>query len=288
MERHLRVHVVPLWREHDRIVGPVEADRPDHVYLLEHEDPTVDRPAYHETVIERITDIVGSSPDVEYVDLFDMYEVMGAITTISDWHPNDLVRVNVTAGTKRAAIGATMACMDEHTDAEPYVVDPKSRPHGLETPATEGFEEASLLTTYQINSPTPDQVAALALIEGHDTESKHAKKKTLITEAARYGLDFMNGRVDGDPEGYKPTNGDYNVLDNRVTSTLEHKGYIAINRRGTRQYLELTEEGRQTLRAFRQRAESVIADLEDRTRNSGDDIEFILDNPVDTLIEDRS
>ncbi|AFK20999.1 hypothetical protein E6P09_17710 (plasmid) [Haloferax mediterranei ATCC 33500] len=288
MKRHLRVHVVPLWREHDRIIGPVEDDRPDHVYLLEHEDPSVERPNYHETVVDRITDVVGTPPAVEYVDLFDMYEVMGAITTIADWHPDDLVRVNVTAGTKRAAIGATMACMDEHTDAEPYVVDPKSRPHGLDTPATEGFEEASLLTTYQINSPTPDQVATLAIIEAHDTDSKHAKKKTLITEAAHYGLDFMNGRVDGDPAGYKPTNGDYNVLDNRVTSTLEHKEYVCITRHGTRQYLSLTEEGRQTLRAFRHRAESVITDLEARTKSPEDDIEFVLDNPVDTLVENRS
>ncbi|ELZ96367.1 DUF6293 family protein [Haloferax sulfurifontis] len=287
MKRHLRVHIVPLWREHDRIVGPIEDDRPDKVYLLEHEDPAVERPTYHEAVVDRIADVVGTPPDVEYLDLFDMYEVMGAITTIADWHPDDFVRVNVTAGTKRAAVGATMACMDEHTDAEPYVVDPEVRPHGLDAPVTEGFERASLLTTYQIDSPSPDQVAALALIEAHDTDAKRAKKKTLITEAARYGLEFMRGRVDGEVEDYDPVTGDYNVLDNRVTATLEHQGYVAVTQRGTRRYLELTEEGRQTLRAFRHRAESVVSDLEARTDDPSDNVDFALDNPVDALVEHR-
>ncbi|CQR51983.1 MULTISPECIES: HFX_2341 family transcriptional regulator domain-containing protein [Haloferax] len=287
MKRHLRVHIVPLWREHDRIVGPIEDDRPDKVYLLEHDDPSVERPTYHEAVVDRIADVIGSPPDVEYLDLFDMYEVMGAITTIADWHPDDFVRVNVTAGTKRAAVGATMACMDEHTDAEPYVVDPEVRPHGLDAPVTEGFERASLLTTYQIDSPSPDQVAALAIIEAHDTDAKHAKKKTLITEAARYGLDFMRGRVDGDAADYDPVTGDYNVLDNRVTATLEHQGYVTVTRRGTRRYLELTEEGRQTLRAFRHRAESVVSDLEARTEDPSENVDFALDNPVDALVENR-
>lgn len=287
MKRHRRVHIVPLWREHDRIVGPIEDDQPDQVYLLEHDDSAVERPAYHEEVINRIGDVVGSTPDVEYLDLFDMYEVMGAITTIAEWHSDDFVRVNVTAGTKRAAIGATMACMDEHTDAEPYVVDPEVRPHGLDMPVTEGFAEASLLTTYQIDSPSPDQVAALAIIEAHDTDTKHAKKKTLITEAARYGLEFMRGRIDGEAASYEPSTGDYNVLENRVTATLEHQNYVTVTEHGTRRYLKLTEEGRQTLRAFRHRAESVISDLEARTKDPAENVDFALDNPVDTLVDNR-
>lgn len=279
MERHLRVHVVPLWRERDRVVGPIEEDRPDRVYLLEHEGED-ERPTYHDAVVERITEAVGREPDIQGVDLFDMYDVMGAVTTIADWHAEDLVRVNVTAGTKRAAVGATMACMDEDTEAEPYAAEPESHAH-TEEPVTEGYAEASLLTTYRIDSPTPDQVATLALVEAHDTDARRAKK-TLITEAARYGLDFMDGRVDG-PEGeYAPSNGDYNVLDSRVTGPLEAKGYLSVAERGTRRYLELTPEGKQTLRAFRQRAEGVITNLEDRP-----DVDFALDNPVESLRNER-
>lgn len=280
MERHLRVHVAPLWRERDRVVGPIEEDRPDRVYLLEHEGEA-ERPAYHDEVVERIADAAGESPRVQGVDLFDMYDVMGAVTTIADWHADDLVRVNVTAGTKRAAVGATMACMDEDTDAEPYAANPESHAH-TEAPATEGYADATLLTTYRIDSPTPDQVATLALVAAHDTGARRAKKKTLITEAARYGLDFMDGRVDGPAESYAPSNGDYNVLDNRVTGPLEEKGYLAVIERGTRRYLELTPEGKQTLRAFRQRAEGIISNLEDRP-----DVDFELDNPVESLRDER-
>jgi hypothetical protein len=288
MKRHRCVHVVPLWRERDRVVGPIAEARPDLVSLLEHAGEDAERPAYHDAVVERLSELVGAPPAIEDVDLFDMYEVMGAVTTIADWHADDLVRVNVTAGTKRAAVGATMACMDEHTAAEPYVVEPESRPQGLDAPATEGFADASLLTTYQIDSPTPDQVAALAIVEAHDTGAKRAKKRTLIVEGARYGLDFMRGRVDGDPESYDPATGDYNVLDNRVTAELERRGYLDVAERGTRRYLALTEEGRQTLRAFRHRAESVIDDLQARTESAGEEVAFDLDNPVDRLVETRS
>lgn len=288
MKRHLRVHIVPLWREYDRIIGPIEEDRPDRVYLLDHDDQTVDRPSYQRDVVDRITAIVGTPPSIQCVDLFDMYDVMGAITTIADWHPDDVVRVNVTSGTKRTAIGATMACMDEHTAAEPYVVDPEDRPNGLDTPLTEGYAGATVLTTYKIDSPSPDQVAMLAIIDAHDTGAKRAKKKTLLTEAARYDLEFMHGRVTGDPTHYEPTNGDYNVLDNRIMTTLERRDYVEITRKGTRQYLELTEAGHQTLRAFRHRAEAVIGDLEARTQRLEDDVDFELDDPVDTLVDHSS
>lgn len=285
MERIREVHVVPLWREKDRVLGPIREYTPDVVYVLEHERVGAERPPYHDEVRETLADFV---PTVETcdVDLFDMYDVMGAVTTIADEHADDRVRVNVTAGTKRAAIGATMACMDEGTDAEPYVVDPEDRPAGVDEPLTTGYDGASALTTYQIDSPTPDQVAALAVIEAHDTGAKRAKKRTLLTEGADQDLEFLRDRAktNGDADDYEPSKGDYNVLKREITDPIVERGYVDVEANGTRNYLELTEAGRQTLRAFRQRAESVVRDLEERS-DASDEIDFDLDDPTDGLFE---
>lgn len=84
MKRHLHVHIIPLWHEHDRIVSPIEDNRPGKIYLLRREDFAVERPTYHEAVVNRIIDAVGSPSDIEYLDPFDIYEAMGAVTAIAD------------------------------------------------------------------------------------------------------------------------------------------------------------------------------------------------------------
>lgn len=285
MKRIREIHVVPLWCEKDRVLGPIREYTPDVVYLLEHDRVRAERPAYHDATRETLEDLV---PTVETcaVDLFDMYDVMGAVTTIADEHEADLVRVNVTAGTKRTAIGATMACMDAGTDAEPYVVDPDDRSAGVDEPLTTGYDGASALTTYPIDSPTPDQVAALAIVDAHDTGAKRAKKRTLLTEGAEQDLEFLRGRAktNGHADEYEPSKGDYNVLKREIVDPIVDRGYATVEANGTRNYLELTEEGRQTLRAFRQRAESVVRDLEKRSVMS-DEIDFELDDPTEGLFE---
>ncbi|SFR97093.1 hypothetical protein SAMN05216559_1776 [Halomicrobium zhouii] len=282
MEKIREVHVAMLWREVDRILEPVAEYTPEVVYLLEHERDDVTHPDYHADVRETLETTVPTLRTCP-VDLFDMYDVMGAVTTIADRHARDEVRVNVTSGTKRSAVGATMACMDEGTDATSYVVDPEERSVGAEQPLTAGYDGAAQLTTYQIDSPTPDQVASLAIIEAHETDAKSAKKRTLLEEGMRYGFEFLEGTE-------SPSKGDYNVLKARITEPLRDRSYIQIEERGTRHYLTLTDAGRQTLRAFRHRAEDVIQDLEERhVASDGDSlVEFELDNPVGPLFEDSA
>lgn len=282
MEQIKEVHITPLWREEDRVLEPIREYRPEVVYLLEHEGDEQDEPSYQAAVSEELENLAPTLVICD-VDLFDMYDVMGAVTTIADNHEQDEVRVNVTSGTKRSAIGATMACMDEGTDATPYVVDPQERPSGADEPLTAGYEGANQLTTYQIDSPSPDQVGSLAIIEAHDTAAKSAKKRTLINEGMRHDFEFLDGKEE-------PDKGDYNVLKARITEPLKDRGYIEIEERGTRHYLTLTDAGRQTLRAFRHRAEDVIRDMEERTLSSDGDsrIDFELDNPVGDLFDEAT
>ena len=269
MEKVREVHIVPVWREYDRVVEPIREYRPDRVYLLAHQDQLANGGEYHQSLRDELCEIVPRADLVE-LDVFDMYDVMGAVTTLADAHAGERVRVNVTGGTKRAAIGASMACMDRGTNAEPYVVEPAERPAGTVEPLTSGYDSASLMTMYSIHSPSRDQVIAMAVIDAYNTNTQETKLRTIIDKGRQWGIAGL------DPEADREK-GDYAKIRTRITEELEERGYIEIVDRSTRcKHVRLTESGYQTLRSFRHRAENVIEALEDRGRT-----DLTLDNPVE-------
>lgn len=269
MKNIVEVHVVPVWDEYDRALQPIREHRPDVVYLLE--DENAEMPSPHEQFRR---DIAAEVRDLEIgrLDLFDMYDVMGFVTTLADRHADDTVRVNVSAGTTHSAIGATMACMDDETDAQPYLVNAAEPTPGARPAADAPLAAAAGLDLFPIDSPTRDQLIALAVVEACNTPSRRTKLKTLLDYGEEYGMECLRGT-----EG----KGRYNKLRNNVTDFLEAKGYVRTTQvSGQAKHVEVTETGLQTLRAFRHRVEDVIGELE----ASGDErVSFELDHPTETL-----
>jgi len=101
-----RVHVVPLGYESDRIVRPVVDGDADEVLFLEPDADRegVDRPAYHDTVRERIR-AEGISTETVVCDIFDLFSSLGTIAEISDRFRDHNVYVNLASGSKVTAIG---------------------------------------------------------------------------------------------------------------------------------------------------------------------------------------
>ena len=268
MKNIVEVHVVPIWDAYDRALEPIREHRPDVVYLLE--DENIERPAAYDQLRRELAAEVRDL-EIGRLDLFDMYDVMGFVTTIADDHAGDTVRVNVSAGTTQSAIGATMACMDDETDAEPYLVN-AAEP----TPGTRSTDvplaAAAGLDVFPIDSPTRDQLVALAVIEACNTASRETKLKTLLDYGEEYGIECLQGT-----EG----KGRYNKLRNNITDFLETKGYVRTTQVSSQaKHIEVTETGLQTLRAFRHRVEDVIGELE---ASRDERVEFELDHPIETL-----
>lgn len=111
----------------------------DKVYFFEYEDFVVECLIYYEVVVDCIVDVVGFLFDVEYLDFFDMYEVMGVVMIIVDWYFDDFVCVNVIVGIKCVVVGVMMVCMDEYIDVELYVVDFEVWLYGFDVLVMEGF-----------------------------------------------------------------------------------------------------------------------------------------------------
>jgi hypothetical protein len=236
----LEVHIAPLGYEYDRIRQPALEYSADRVYLLR--DTELDNVAYHEELEETLTDngITVETRTIEH----DVYEVLGEVTTIADSHQEDIVRVNVSSGSKLADIGAALACMA--TDASGYHVRPKTRNHEVsETPRTTGMELAEQLPSYPLETPTTDQIRTLNYIEQADTEMKTPNKSELIAFAEEAELSFLVG---ADPANEKAK---FALLNNRIIDPLLADGYIEVESSGRTKRISMTSTGKNALRAFR-------------------------------------
>ena len=235
------VHVAPLGYEFERITEPVLEYGADTLYLLG--DSELASVTYHEELESVLTDH-GITVHRCEVDLGDIYDVLGEITTIVDRHADDIVRVNVSSGPKLAAVGAALACMA--TDASGYHVHPETRSHPVdEVPRTSGMRLAEELPSYPLRTPTRDQVRVLDYIETTTTEVYTPKKSDLITFAEENDLSFI---VRSDPANDKAK---FALLNNRIVDPLVEKNYLEIESVGRTKQVRLTETGQNALRAFR-------------------------------------
>ncbi|QLG29889.1 hypothetical protein HUG10_19970 (plasmid) [Halorarum halophilum] len=144
-----------------------------------------------------------------------------------------------------------------------------------ELPAGEALGTAEELEIYPIDSPTRDQLAALAVIDACNTETRRTKYRTIIDMGVELGFDCFRDSADGKAR--------YGKLRQHIIEPLEEKSYIEVDAVSSKsKYVSARASGRQTLRAFRHRIEDVIQELEGR---SGPTIDFELDDPTATVRE---
>jgi hypothetical protein len=235
------VHIAPLGYEYDRIEAPVLEYGADTLYLLC--DPELRTADYHDRLSSALTE-AGVAVRSRRVDLDDIYDVLGEVTTIADGHADDIVRVNVSSGPKLSTVGAALACMA--TEAIGYHVHPESRSHPIETaPRTEGMELAEQLPSYPLETPSTDQVRILEYIDSTSSEAYTPKKSDLIEFAESEGLSFI---TQPEPANDKAK---FALLNNRILDPLSANGYVDIESVGRTKQVSLTETGENALRAFR-------------------------------------
>ena len=111
-----RVYIVPLRDDPDHATDSVLANRADRVHLLPdtHDCDTADRDASAERLSEHDVAV-----ETYAVDHMDMYAVLGPATTLASRpeHDGDEVFINVSTGSRVAALGAALGCIDVLTDA---------------------------------------------------------------------------------------------------------------------------------------------------------------------------
>jgi hypothetical protein len=250
-----RIHVAPLGFEHDRVVEAAKQLKADCVILLEWGQS--ERPDFFEDVYTDL-DAAGIEHDVRSCNIFEMYDVVRVTATIARQHPDDDVYVNISTGSKISAIGGMIACMV--SDATPYYVEPEhygnSDPSSIE-PVSYGVKNIQELPAYPIDGPEEQHIYVLEYIYRHGPITKidlirfgQGEGKEIPSGAPSDGLPFI---TDFQSDSKK---GRYNLLETHILKPLREKGFIEFTEVGRRTDIELTEEGENTLSAFRHLIES--------------------------------
>lgn len=239
------VHVAPLGIERDRIVEPPVEHGADRVVLLQYLASPLRTHLEDEDIETALADH-GIECDVVEVEIEDLFDAVAAFGRVLEQYEDDRVYVNLASGDKVTAIGGMIACMAAGT-AQPYYVEAEE--HGsLQPPAPRGVRSIDTVPTYHIERPEHQHLAIMDHIA--DSERTDAGgdayriKRELFEFGERAGLPFMLD-FEGDTD-----KGKFRRLDAHVISPLSEKGYVEVEQVGTQKRVFLTEDGRNTLRAF--------------------------------------
>ena len=233
----LRVHIAPVGFEIDRVVIPAIKMKADKVYLLRHNDYSEDKSGpYLDKIVKKLekVNIKTKTIGVNRYRLFGIIKVVKEI--IQNECDND-VYLNVASGSKIHAVGCMMACMifDDRSNIHPYYAQAKEYPQykGNEQ-QTIGVEEIHKLPTYQIRTPSPKLLSALALVK--------SKGKVTKKEFAREATDMNLISVGAKDENYDQAR--FASLDKNIIQPLENEwGFIEVEKIGRNRWIKLTKEG---------------------------------------------
>jgi hypothetical protein len=241
-----RVHIAPLGIEYDRIVQPLLRTDADRVVLLDY------LPAYlteqlRDDQIEADLDSHGIEYERNACDIDDLFDALAAFGEAILEYESDAVYVNLATGDKMLAIGGMIACMTTEA-AEPYYVEAEQ--HGShQPPVPTGVRSVDTLPRYPMERPDVQHLHVMNYIANSDRTTADGKPYRIKRELFEFGegaeLPFI---ADYDGETNK---GKFRKLDRHVVKPLGKKGYIDVEEVGTKKWVTLTEDGENTLRAFR-------------------------------------
>lgn len=252
----LRVHVVPLGFEYERLRVPIREWRADKVVAVEYDEG--EPIPYVERLLEELSADDGVELTRRACDIFDLYEALGTIVAAVDDHPDDEVYVHLSAGSKITAIAGMIACMAG--DAHPIYARPDYGPDSERVPDEPLHDEVASvfeLPTYPIERPSETLVAVMDYIEravdGEEPADAGApwgryrgvSKKELVAFVREAGFPFVTESEATTEKGY------YRLLETHVVRPLTERGYTTVEQVGRRKYVSLTSDGEDTLRAFR-------------------------------------
>jgi len=233
----LRVHIAPVGFEIDRVVIPAIKMKADKVYLLRHDNYSEDKSGPYLDKIAKKLEKKDIETKVVDVNRYRLFGIIKAVKEIIQTERDNDVYLNVASGSKIHAIGCMMACMifDDRTNIHPYYAQAKEYPQykGNEQ-QTFGVKEIHKLPTYQIRTPSPKLLSALALVKskGRVTKKEFAKEATdlnLISVGAR-------------DENYDQAR--FASLDKNIIHPLENEwGFIEVEKIGRNRWIKLTKEG---------------------------------------------
>jgi len=246
------IHIAPLGVENERISQPAIDYEADHIILLEYLPPVPPLDDIHSELTTAL-DEAGIEYERKRTDFDDLFEgLTGLAETIETQAGKNDIYVNVSSGNKVAAIAGMIACMVTG-QATPYYVKAEENDSNFPQPSSgkpaQGIRSIETIPRYPMDRPETEHLAVMKFIHEQETELRDddqpfVEKKKIIEFGEEEDLPFMSN-YEGETE-----KGKYSRLRHHIIEPLEEFDYITIEEHGSSDIIKLTEDGRNTLRAF--------------------------------------
>jgi len=233
------VHIAPVGFEIDRVVKPALDMRADMVYLLRHDNSSVDKSGPYLEKIEKKLKQKNITTKVVEADRFRLFSIIKTVKEVILNETENDIYVNIASGSKIHAVGCMMACMifDDRSNIYPYYAQAEEYPQfkGKEQ-QTYGVKEIYSLPTYQIRTPNQKLLSAMSLIKSSQNE-KITKK-----ELAQMADDNQIITVGAEDRNFEQAR--FASLDKNIIQPLENEwGFVETEKIGRNRWVKLSKEG---------------------------------------------
>ena len=246
-ETKLRVHIVPVGFEYDRIIKPLSTLKADRVWLLVDEEDQEDN--YYLKNIEQWLVKERIEYKKEKCSIRDLYNVMKVMRAIIEKEKKNNVSVNVSSGSKVEAMAGMLISMvmkgTQTVDAY-YVVPERYNPSSDEKQMSSGCRDIVLMPSYPVEKPKQHLIEFLKLLKENN---KPLSKRRLVEKAVQKGLltrdakdTSHQGKSTSDKQN-KNENSLYMKLNARYLDPLEKMGLVEVVKEGGSRKVHLTDDG---------------------------------------------
>ena len=235
----LRVHIAPVGFEVDRIVIPLRQKKADRLWLLIHENPSLDQSGPYVEKIEEECRRLGVDLKKQSADRMDMFGMIRNISNIIKAEKRNLVYVNVASGSKIQAIACMMACMilKKYENLKPFYAIPEKYAALDGKPQSFGVKDMVPLPVYGMQIPKPKLLQALKIV------AEHKDQRITKKEMAQVADDKKLITVSAGESNYSQVR--YASLQNNIIDPLENQWkFVRVEKIGRNRWIMLTDEGR--------------------------------------------
>ena len=233
---NLRVHIVPVGYEIDRIVLPAKELRADKVILLVHKNPSEDNATKFYPKIKAELKKLNIEVEIEYHDRTALFQIIKTVKNLINREIGNFISVNLASGSKIQAIGCMMASMmfNDNENVNPFYVEAKQYLGFSGKAMSKGIKDIEYIPTYEIQKPEERHIQALKIIV--DSGGK-ISKKDMAKKAVQEKLITVNAE--------NKSQATFASLDKNIIAVLENRwGFINVKKIGRTRWIEITQEGK--------------------------------------------
>ena len=241
MQIKLRIHIVPVGHEYDRIVIPLIQQRAERVYFLTNLAKKDTGEVYLDRIKNRLKEVGMEDFSVVHCDIENIYDIFRHMMKIIEKERGNLIYLNLSSGKKTFTIAGTMIAMmlkEEQTEIIPYYVNPErysSRNDNMEA-MSYGVAGIYEIPTFKVDLPDESLIRVMKYI----SDAGIYKKREIVDFVYREKILTVKGSAAKK----------IMAANRQVFDKLSERGLIRIMGARKSATVKLTENGKQLVNFF--------------------------------------